>query len=180
MKIKIKKFLKRIVSLRFFTCIAIVLCTIIPVVISGKLLVGGYEAKAVENLVIKVKEQANLLAADIASSQYMVDQNSQNVNVEIEQLAYIYSTRIVVVNTDFKIIKDTYLFEEGKTLISPEVISAYSGNVSTTYFDNSGYVEIVMPIYSTDNTKIIGVISLTITDTEIDSILEYFNKNMTA
>lgn len=179
MKIKIKKFLKRIVSLRFFTCIAIVLCTIIPVVISGKLLVSGYEAKAVENLVIKVKEQANLLAADIASSQYMVDQNSQNVNVEIEQLAYIYSTRIVVVNTDFKIIKDTYLFEEGKTLISPEVISAYSGNVSTTYFDNSGYVEIVMPIYSTDNTKIIGVISLTITDTEIDSILEYFNKNMT-
>lgn len=179
MKIKLKKILKRIVSLRFFTCIAIVFCTMISVAVTGKLIISGYEVKSVENLVIKVKEQANLLAADIASSQYMADQSAQNVNSEIEQLAYIYSTRIVVVNTDFRIVKDTYLFEEGKTLISPEVINAYSGKVSTTYFDNSGYVEIVMPIYSSDNSKIIGVIGLTITDTEIDSILEYFNRIMT-
>ena len=174
-KFSISKIFRKIVSLRFFICLAIVFCSLAPLVLYSNLIVAGYKSKTVEDLLIDVKEQCNLLAADIAACSYLTDQNSQNVEAELEQLSYIYSSRIIIIDSDFKIVKDTYAFEEGKTLVDPKVIKAYQGTDSTQYYKKSGYAEIVMPIYDVDNTGTIGVISITITDTKTDGKTAYFN-----
>lgn len=179
-KFSIRKTLKKFFSLRFFICIAIILCTIIPLVTTGRVIISGYRSKTVEDLLIDVQEQCNLLAADIASNGYLTNSNQQNINTELEQLAYIYSSRIIIIDSDFKIVKDSYTFEEGRTLISPEVINAYKGNTTTRYFEDSGYVELAMPIYDVDNIKTIGVMSITITDTKSDTKAEYLNHLFTA
>ena len=171
--------LRKIKSVRVLIFVAIIISTMIPLVVVGKITVSGYRSQAAERLIIDIKEQCNLLAADIAVGAYLSDQSSDYVNAEIEQLTQIYSLRILILNSDFKIVKDNYLFEEGKTLVCPKVINAFKGNVSTEYYDDKNYSEIFMPIYSVDNTEVIGVICLTVTDMQMDLNTEYYNRFFT-
>lgn len=179
-KINIKKFFGKIISIRLVLCLAIVFSTMLPLFVTNRLVILGYQNKTVEELLIDVKSQCNLLAADIAASSYLTGQSSQNVDAELEQLAYIYSSRIVLVDSDFKIVKDTYVFDEGRTLVSPEIINAYKGTATTEYYRGEGYAEIIMPIYSLDNTETVGVISVTITDTNTGEQTQYINSVFTA
>ena len=171
--------LRKIKSVRVLIFVAIIISTMIPLVVVGKITVSGYRSQAAEGLIIDIKEQCNLLAADIAVGAYLSDQSSDYVNAEIEQLTQIYSLRILILNSDFKIVKDNYLFEEGKTLVCPKVINAFKGNVSTEYYADKNYSEIFMPIYSVDNTEVIGVICLTLTDMQMDLNTEYYNRFFT-
>ena len=171
--------LRKIKSVRVLIFVAIIISTMIPLVVVGKITVSGYRSQAAERLIIDIKEQCNLLASDIAVGAYLSDQSSDYVNAEIEQLTQIYSLRILILNSDFKIVKDNYLFEEGKTLVCPKVINAFKGNVSTEYYDDKNYSEIFMPIYSVDNTEVIGVICLTVTDMQMDLNTEYYNRFFT-
>lgn len=171
-----RNFLKKAISVRVLIFVAILISTIVPLVTVGKITVSGYRKQAANNLIIDIKEQCNLLAADIAAGSYLVDQNSVYVNAELEQLTQIYSLRILILNSDFKIVKDNYLFEEGKTLASPKALSAFKGNVSTEFYDKDNYAELFMPIYSQDNSKVIGVICVTVTDMQMHDNTEYYNK----
>ena len=168
--------LKKIKSVRVLIFVAIILSTMVPLVVVGKITVSGYRSQAAESLIIDIKEQCNLLAADIATGSYLSDQSSVYVNAELEQLTQIYSLRILILNSDFKIVKDNYLFEEGKTLVCPKAINAFKGTVSTEFYDKNSYAEIFMPIYSVDNTEVIGVICVTVTDMQMDVNTEYYNR----
>ena len=171
--------LKKIKSVRVLIFVAIIISTMIPLMVVGKITVSGYRSQAAENLIIDIKEQCNLLAADIAAGTYLSEQTSDYVNAELEQLTQIYSLRILILNSDFKIVKDNYLFEEGKTLVCPKAINAFKGNVSTEFYDKNNYAEIFMPIYSVDNTEVIGVICVTVTDMQMDVNTEYYNRFFT-
>lgn len=173
---KLQQFFKRIISVRVLIFVAIIISTIVPLLVVGKITVSGYRSQTAENLVIDIKEQCNLLAADIASGSYLTDQSSDYVNAELEQITQIYSLRILILNSDFKIVKDNYLFEEGKTLVCPKAINAFKGTVSTEFYDKYSYAEIFMPIYSLDNSEVIGVICVTVTDMQMADNTEYFNR----
>ena len=43
----------------------------------------------------------------------------RHVNSKLELLSNVYGGRILLVDRDFRIIKDTYGVDEGKTLVSP-------------------------------------------------------------
>ena len=174
MNTKLRQFFKRIISVRVLIFAAIIISTMIPMLVVGIITVSGYRNQVAKNLMIEIMEQGNLLAADIATSSYLLDQNSDYVNAEVEQLTQIYSLRILILNSDFKIIRDNYLFEEGKTLVCPKAINAFNGNVSTEYFVKQNYAEIFMPIYSVDNSKVVGVINITVTDMNMDDNVEYY------
>ena len=174
-----RQFFKKIISVRVLIIVAILISTIVPLLVVGRITVIGYRNQAANNLVIDIKEQCNLLAADIATSAYLTDQSSDYVNAELEQLTQIYSLRILILNSDFKIVKDNYLFEEGKTLVSPKAINAYKGNISTEFYQKYNYAELFMPIYSLDNSEVIGVICVTVTDMQVGENMEYFNKFFT-
>lgn len=171
-----KLFLKKIVSLRLCIILAIVSATMIPLGVMGSIIVDGYKNKQVEHLMRDVLEQANLMSADIASYQFLNNQSSSQVVAEIEQMARIYSARIMILNSDFKVVEDTYVFNEGKTIASKEVLRAYKGSTFTEYYENDEYAQIVMPVYDTDNKDKIGVMLITITDLGLEENINYFYK----
>ena len=171
-----KLFLKKILSLRLCITLAIICATMIPLGIVGGMIVDGYKNEQVDNLMSDVLGQANLVSADIASSQFISNQSSSQVVAEIEQLARIYSARIMLLNSDFKVVEDTYVFNEGKTIASTEVLKAFRGITFTKYYEEESYAQIVMPIYDVDNKAKIGVMLITITDLGLDENVSYFQK----
>lgn len=172
---RIRKFMRRLMSLRVLIIIAIVTVGTVPVILAGRWVVYSYASREMENLVIEIQGQCSLIAADVATHSYLKDQTSEVVNAELEQFTYTYSSRVIVIDKRCQIVKDTYMYEEGKILISGDVIFALSGSVSNYYSYKTGYAEIYMPIYNTDSEEVIGVIGVTVTDTDAPKIQEYVN-----
>ena len=74
-----------------------------------------------------VEKQCDILCNLLIKENYMNDSSSQNVNSKLELLSNVYDGRILLVDRDYRIIKDTYGVDEGKTLISTMVIKCFKG-----------------------------------------------------
>ena len=56
---------------------------------------------------------------------------------------------MLVINSDLRIVKDTYGISEGKTIISEEVIRCLRGESASRYDRENGYIEMTIPITET-------------------------------
>lgn len=171
-----KKLLKKVLSVRLCITVAIVCSSMIPLLLIGGMIVKGYKEKQAKTIMVQVSENINLLSADIVSSQFFTQDNSTLVLAEIEQLSRIYSARIMLLNKDFTVVKDTYVFNEGKTIVSPEVIKAFRGNSYNEYYADEEYAQVIMPIYDMNNKDRLGVIIVIISDLSFENETGYFNK----
>ena len=61
-------------------------------------------------------------------------------------LADIYNGRIIIVNSGFKIIKDTFSLSEGKICISEETIRCFQGESTNKYNTEKHYFVLAIPI----------------------------------
>ena len=82
----------------------------------------------------------------VTSSGYLSSQESSDVENETEEIANIYQGRIIIVDKDLKVIRDTYNIENGKTMVSTEVVKCFSDD-QNKYINNLGeYMQLTMPI----------------------------------
>ena len=171
-----KRILKRVASLRFIIIVIIIAAVLGPLIISGKIMLNSYSSKAMEDVVIAAQGQGSLLAADIATTSYLDNAYSELVDAELEQMMYTYSSRILVINKDCVIIKDTYDYEVGKTIISKEVLTAFKGSGTADFNAKTGRADITMPIYASESEEIIGVLNITISDTGVADMRRYLDQ----
>ena len=121
-KAKKKNFLK---SLRFRILIILIILGIVPSVIVTRTVITNYEDKAIANRSASVRSQCDILCSLLIQENYLNNSSSQVVNSKLELLSNIYSGRIILVDRDFRVVKDTYGADEGKTLISPLVVKCF-------------------------------------------------------
>jgi signal transduction histidine kinase len=133
---------------------------IVPLVLFSNVLLKDYEEKAVANRITVLKNQANILSSIIQSSGYLSMADVPGIDQEVTRLADIYQGKIVVVNNNLRIVKDSYGLEDGKYLVSEEVIRCFSGSLEkyTSYDRASSYVRLTYPITNKDSKEIMGVI----------------------
>ena len=89
------------------------------------------------------------------------------MDAELLQFSNIYDGRVLIIDSSLQIIKDTYLLEEGKTVVSAEVIRGFQGMGTTNYSRRHKYVEVTAPVKEADGT-ISGVI---LVSASVDSLL---------
>lgn len=166
---KKSKFFK---SLRFRIMFILFILGIVPSVIVAASIIGTYEERAVSVRISNVKNQCDIISNMLINEGYMSDQSSVSINSKLEMFSSVYSGRVMVVDLDFRVIKDTYNLDEGKTLISEDVIKCYRGEVSTQYNEKSQFIEMAFPIQGEDASKIYGVIYVNVSTNEIASNIE--------
>ena len=120
----IRDFLK---SLKFRLILLFLLIGILPSFVLRIGMLSSYGKKAVSNRSVDVLSQAKILTNQIVFNNYLEDAGSEIVNSQINQLSNIYDGRIMVIDGNFHIIKDTYALDEGKTIVSEEVIRSFRG-----------------------------------------------------
>lgn len=148
--------------------IILILIGIVPAAIAATVVVRGYEDRAVSLRASNVKNQCDILCNTLATEKYVYDTNNDVINSELSLLSNIYNGRIMVVNSDYLVIKDTFDLDTGKTSVSKEVISCANGNGSSTLYDRDNlYIEIVVPIQDTHTKDIEGVMLVSVTTNEI-------------
>ena len=143
-----KPLFRHIRSLRFCIFAATFLTTVVIILVCGNILQATYHKQALQNKISQVQSQCNILASQIQLNEFNINSNTNNLDIEIDQLANVLEGRLIVVNSDYKIIKDTYTIEQNKYMISNDVHNIMLGKSSSNCEIKEGnqYAEIMVPI----------------------------------
>lgn len=134
-------------SLKARIFIIVFLIGIIPSIIMRFGILNSYEDRAVSLRTSDVQRQLNIIANHLITYNYLTDTSSEVISAELEQLSNLYDGRVIIVNSNLKIIKDTYGISEGKTVISEDVVKCMKGGAGGSAFnDEYDYIEFTTPI----------------------------------
>ncbi len=101
------------------------------------------------------------------------DSRDQTVDVELDTIADIFNGRIVVVNRNFKVIKDTFRLAEGRTHVAEEVIRCFLGESGSRLEKDKHYFALAVPVYgNTEKKNIEGVLVATASTENLTSMAE--------
>ena len=162
-------------SLRFRILIILVILGIVPSVIVTRMMISNYEKQAVAVRAGAVSSQCSILCNQIIKENYLNDPSSEAVNGKLEMLSNVYGGRILIVDRDFKIVKDTYHVDEGKTLVSPKIIRSFMKGEPTDYQRKGQVIEFAVPVRSADVPQIQGAMLVTISCSEITATMMELN-----
>ncbi|MDE6761310.1 MAG: two-component sensor histidine kinase [Lachnospiraceae bacterium] len=127
------------------------------------LLQKSYNDKTIEEKLLLVQNQCSILGNQILVNQFTIDALQSNLNVEIDQLANVWEGRILVIDSSYRIVKDTYTIDQNNYIIYDEVVKVMRGEKDKNIRMVDDYAEIIIPIVNVDRTvngAMIAMVSL--------------------
>ena len=149
-QLKIRNIFKSL-RVRFFIVVSIT--GLLSCLVMHALILQSYEDRAVNVKSTEVQTQLRILANHLITYNYLQDTSSEVINAELDMLANLYDGRVMVINDDLKVVKDTYNISQGKTIISEEVVNCLktgSKGTLSKYDSANGYIEMITPIVTTE------------------------------
>ena len=127
--------------------IAIVFC-MIPLMIQGRVLSSSSRQAQIDRRIIDVQNQCQILSNRMSRNGYLTNSVVDNgsIDSELSTLADLFNGRILIVNSGFRIVKDTFSLSEGKICISEEIIRCFQGENTNRYDTRRHYFILAIPI----------------------------------
>ena len=157
-----------------FRIIILVLCV---GVLSGGLvknvLLKSYEKRAVAVRTAEIQNQCTILCDQLGKLGYTTDPvTSEVVRSEMTQLSNIYDGRDMAIDSECRVVQDTYEMDMGKTIVSEDVIKCSKGETTSYYDAKNKYIEVTSPIFSHETGAVKGVLLVSISTDVIEDSLE--------
>lgn len=168
-----KQFFLFIRSLKFRLILLILIIAVVPGLILSIGILYSYESRAVTIRESEILSQAKILANQIATSEYMSQENrmeSGDIQAQINMLTTIYDGRVMIVDNYFKVYHDTYNLDDHKIIIAEEVMRSFRGEDVVHYDSENHYIEMTVPISNPDDRSgtIIGVMLVSVSTDNIE------------
>ena len=159
-------------SLRFRIMLVLMLVGLVPSFLMAVGIVRTYEDRAVSLRSANVKNQCEILSNQLVLEDYFNNLSSVNVNSQLALLSNVYNGRIIIIDSDFAIIKDTYDLDVGRISVSEEVVDCFKGNGTTKYDKKNSYMELTIPIRYTGEEEVVGVMLMSVSTNEISASID--------
>ena len=142
----------------------LILVSSIPCFVVKDVIISAYEDRSIAWRTAEIQEQCTILSHHLATSDYLNNPVSGEVDAELSMLSNIYNGRALVIDEEYKVVKDTFGSDEGKTIIAPDVITCFAGSGTSYYDDEARYLDITTPILETkgEETIVKGVILVSV------------------
>jgi len=155
------------ISLRvFITLTTIILCGIALwsyAIFSKNLYYKQNKAAVLES----VKLQSEILSNKLITNEFKIN-NNVDLNNEIESIATSCYGRVMIINSDYKIIKDTFVNANNSYIISENVIRVMTGKQSEAITSKDEYIECIFPVVYEDTIQ--GVILINASTESVSTI----------
>lgn len=134
-------------------------------------IVANYESRAVELRTAEIKTQCEAIVNQVGITEYLDEASNEVINAQLNQLANFYDGRIMILDDNYIVVKDTFAINTGKTLVSEDVINCFKGVENSKYDKVNHYIEQAVCIENAVSKKIDGVMLISVsTDSIVDSI----------
>lgn len=180
---EVKRYLRNHIysSLRFRIILLIFLAGTIPALIIQAVVLNSYEKRAVEVRTAELQNQCTILCNQLSNSVDTDGIEAESIMTELVQLSNIYDGRVLVIDSDFQIQEDTYDIDNGRTIVSADVIRCFTGKGTTNYDARNHFIEVTSPIMDLSGKEVAGVMLVTVsTDSIHDSLGVLSGKAMVA
>ncbi len=115
-------------SVRIYIFLLLLVMGIVPSFVMARLgILRSYEERAVSLRISDTQTQFMIIANQLLNNNYLQDTSNEAINAELEQMSNLYDGRVLIINENFRVVKDTYGISEGRTIISEEVILCFQG-----------------------------------------------------
>ena len=159
-------------SLHVQVIFAMLLVCMIPLIAVSVQFVNGYRTSETAEWKNEVMELCVDYANRIQNTGYLTNTAQTSLSAGMDTAAEIYDGRILVVNSELQVIKDTFKREEGKTIISEEVVTSLNGKESTYEYFYEENTEIISQIKDSTGTRVLGCVIFIYQNPEITSMFE--------
>lgn len=153
--------LYRLRSMRVQLFVVLLVVGLVPVILFSNIMIHIYDSKLISQRTDELQSYGTVLSNLILSTGYLSGRISTEVDQEAESIANIYQGRVLIIDQNLYVMKDTYGLEEGKTMITTEVIRCFTDHQSKYVNDLGEYIQLTMPVLDTENGKTIGAVILT-------------------
>lgn len=164
-------------SMKFRIFIILLLIGIVPIIIFQGVVRIPIENAMVDMKMDRLLSQCNILKNHIISENYMEIKESPAIDAELSQLSAMYDGRIMLIDNNFMIIKDTYVMDEDKTTVSEEIIKCYKGKNVSYYDSKKQYIKFISSI-SKDNNNISGIMYVTFSTKDVEYAIDKIVEKM--
>lgn len=139
-------------SLRFLIFLSTFLIGTVPCAVLRWSILSNYETRVVNSRTSEAQTQLRILANHLLTYNYLNDPSSDIVDAELTQFGSFYDGRVLVIDDELTVIKDTYEMSTGKIVVSDDVVRCLtegSSAITTRYVKEDGYIEVILPISET-------------------------------
>lgn len=162
-------------SMKVPLAIIMIAAALIPLFLQAVVMLGSFNQGQLDARTIEIQNQCVILSNKMTRSGYMTAEKKNNtaLDSQMQAISDVYNGRIVIVNSNFRVITDTFNLSTGKFYISEEVIKCFKGENSSHYNKDMQYLVQTIPVYDPANEKnIYGVIVVTASTENILSLTD--------
>lgn len=140
-----------------------------PIFLMKYVILENYVTQAVTQKRALIQSQSQQIVERVLQSQYLKGSASKEVDRQLNQLASMYNGRVIVVNSSFRIIRDTYGIDEDKWIISEEVLQSFLGTDSSNYNAENQFLEMTIPIENQTTKAIEGIMIVSVSTSDLNA-----------
>lgn len=159
-KLKIWKAVERTTGMKVPLILAFLLLTLVPLLVQVRFTSGYFYQIHVEERMAEAQNRCLILNNRIRSSDYinvlLSGNQNQALDAEISTTADLMNGRIVIVDDNLKVLKDTFGLSRGKTLVVSDVLKALEGETSSYLNQKKEYFYIAQPIQAKATDQVSG------------------------
>lgn len=165
MKSKAVKYLK---SLQARIFIIFIFVGMIPIFLMKYVILENYGTQAVSQKSTMIQNQCQQIVDQVSTSGYLHGETSKQVDRQLRQFASVYNGRVIIVDSHFWIIRDTFRIDEGRAIISEEVLQCFQGTDSSNYNEENQFLELTVPIKNQETKEIEGIMIVSISTQDVE------------
>lgn len=134
----------------------------------------AYRQKAYDEKIASVQNECSIMGNQILVNQFIIDSLQDNLNMEIDQLANVWDGRILVIDSNYKIVKDTYTIDQGNYIIYDKIFEVMQGDGDNVIRRFDDYAELIIPIVNADK-NVNGIMIATCSLKDLEDINTYIS-----
>ena len=146
--------------------------TSLLIIVFGKNIQNSFEKKLLSQKINQVQLQCMMLANQVLEEKFLVQDQNSRLNIEVDQLANILNGRILIVDRNMKIIKDSYGLDQNKYFIAERGIRLMQGEEIKYDSMEDDYLDMIVPIVEVENKKTVGIINASVSMKDVLQISE--------
>ncbi|MCI9593346.1 MAG: HAMP domain-containing histidine kinase [Lachnospiraceae bacterium] len=138
-----------------------------PVGMYSRIFLASAEQSQVSSRQVDVQNQCLILSSKMTRAGFISDAvKDASFNTEMNVTADLFHGRILIVDRNYRVIKDTFGLVEGKIVVSEEVIRCFEGENSNINNSDKNYFVQTLPIYENTPEKTIQGVLVAAASTE--------------
>ena len=163
--------LNHIFSMKIPLFLLFLIIGFLPVFIQSKFMNQSFSQTQIDGRMIEVQNQCLITGDRLTRAGYLLKENHDPlIDKELDTIADIFNGRIVVVDQNFRIVKDTFGLADGRINVSEPIVKCFRGeNVAFHEADKHYVVTTAQICDSEDEKNVIGVLLMTVSTENIVS-----------